>query len=195
MKVYIKSVWYFSYLFCGFKLISTLLVLHIFIWTRIFTVKVSKCLKFYNKKLVADYKNVHWVKFIFHICSWSFYNNIWSSFVLWQVNWQKFHPNSFCCWSFFWSDCHQLTFRFEKSKVCCYFSYVYIQYQRCMYYFYKILVAFIGGSYESILFLIVSQFLGGFGAYSLIPLTYTILSDLCSDRYRQMGVVFVNSAW
>ncbi len=43
--------------------------------------------------------------------------------------------------------------------------------------------------------MIVSQFLGGFGAYSLVPLTYTILSDFCSDKYRQKGVVFVNSAW
>ena len=55
--------------------------------------------------------------------------------------------------------------------------------------------AFLGGTFESVNLLVVSQFLGGFGAYSLIPLTYTILSDFCSDRYRQIGVVFVNSAW
>ena len=55
--------------------------------------------------------------------------------------------------------------------------------------------AFLGGSYSSILLLIVSQFLCGFGAYSLIPLAYAILSDLCSDKYRQKGVVFVNSGW
>ncbi len=55
--------------------------------------------------------------------------------------------------------------------------------------------AFLGGTYESISLLIISQFLTGFGAYSLLPLTYTILSDLCSDSYRQKGVVFVNSAW
>jgi hypothetical protein len=55
--------------------------------------------------------------------------------------------------------------------------------------------AFLGGTYESICLLIVSQFLGGFGAFSLIPLSLSIMSDFCSDRLRQKGVVFVNSAW
>ena len=55
--------------------------------------------------------------------------------------------------------------------------------------------AFFGATYESIPLLFLSQLLGGFGAYALIPLTYTILSDLCSDKYRQKGIVFVNSAW
>lgn len=54
---------------------------------------------------------------------------------------------------------------------------------------------FLGGTFESLMLLIVSQFLSGFGAFSLVPLTYTILADLCSDRYRQKGIVFVNSAW
>ena len=41
----------------------------------------------------------------------------------------------------------------------------------------------------------MSQFLSGFGAYALIPLAYTYFADFCSDKYRQRGVVFVNSGW
>jgi len=43
--------------------------------------------------------------------------------------------------------------------------------------------------------LIISQFCGGFGAYAIVTLSYTLLSDFCSDAYRPRAVVIINSAW
>ena len=37
--------------------------------------------------------------------------------------------------------------------------------------------------------------MGGFGAYAIVTLSYTLLSDFCSDKYRPKAVVIVNSAW
>lgn len=54
--------------------------------------------------------------------------------------------------------------------------------------------AFLGASYDSLALLLLAQFFGGFGAYSLIPVIYALLSDFCSDKLRQQGVVYVNSA-
>jgi MFS family permease len=61
--------------------------------------------------------------------------------------------------------------------------------------FFDIKGAFLGGSYESVILLMLSQFCAGFGAYAFIPLAYTYFADFCSDKYRQKGVVFVNSGW
>lgn len=55
--------------------------------------------------------------------------------------------------------------------------------------------ALLGGQLNSLALLLFSQFCGGFGAYSLMPLTYAIFSDFCSDKLRQQGVVLVNAAW
>ncbi len=58
-----------------------------------------------------------------------------------------------------------------------------------------ILVAFIGGLNHSIPTIIVSQFLQGFGASSIIPLSYAFLSDYCSDKFKPRAVIIVNTAW
>jgi MFS family permease len=43
--------------------------------------------------------------------------------------------------------------------------------------------------------LVISQFLNGFGSYSLLTLSYVLLSDFCSSKYRQVGSILINSAW
>lgn len=57
------------------------------------------------------------------------------------------------------------------------------------------IVAFLGGLLKVIPLLFVSQFCGGFGAYAIVTLSYTLLSDFCSDSFRPKAVVIVNSAW
>jgi hypothetical protein len=56
-------------------------------------------------------------------------------------------------------------------------------------------VAILGRVFNVIVLLIMSQFLGGFGAYALVTLSYTFLYDFCSDQYRPKAVVIVNAAW
>jgi MFS family permease len=57
------------------------------------------------------------------------------------------------------------------------------------------IVAILGGIFKVIALLIFAQFLGGFGAYALVALSYTLLYDFCSDKYRPNAVVIVNTAW
>jgi MFS family permease len=65
----------------------------------------------------------------------------------------------------------------------------------CVVKIYFILVAFIGGLNHSIPTIIVSQFLQGFGASSILPLSYAFLSDYCSDKFKPRAVIIVNTAW
>lgn len=57
------------------------------------------------------------------------------------------------------------------------------------------IVAILGGVFKVIPLLIFAQFLGGFGAYALVTLSYTLLYDFCSDLYRPKAVIIVNAAW
>jgi MFS family permease len=57
------------------------------------------------------------------------------------------------------------------------------------------IVAIFGGAFNVVALLIMSQFFGGFGAYALVTLSYTLLYDFCSDQYRPKAVVIVNAAW
>ena len=41
----------------------------------------------------------------------------------------------------------------------------------------------------------LSQLMGGFGAYALVTLSYILLSDFCSDKFRPKAMVAINSAW
>lgn len=61
--------------------------------------------------------------------------------------------------------------------------------------FLLILAALLGGIVKFIPLLIFAQFCGGFGAYAIVTLSYTLLSDFCSDKFRPRAVVIVNSAW
>lgn len=58
-----------------------------------------------------------------------------------------------------------------------------------------VLFCFLGANFSIIGFLIIAQFCGGFGAYAIVTLSYTLLSDFCSDTFRPKAIVFVNSAW
>ncbi len=57
------------------------------------------------------------------------------------------------------------------------------------------LVALLGGVFKTVPMLMLAQFCGGFGAYAIVTLSYTLLSDFCSDSFRPRAVVIVNSAW
>ncbi len=61
--------------------------------------------------------------------------------------------------------------------------------------FFTKIVAILGGAFKIIGLLIIAQFFGGFGAYALVTLSYTLLYDFCSDQYRPKAVVIVNAAW
>ena len=56
-------------------------------------------------------------------------------------------------------------------------------------------MAILGGVFKVVGLLIIAQFLGGFGAYALVTLSYTLLYDFCSDLYRPKAVIIVNAAW
>jgi MFS family permease len=53
--------------------------------------------------------------------------------------------------------------------------------------------ALIGGNNHNVYFLMLAQFLLGFGAYSLLTLGYTILADFFSDHLRHIGIVVISA--
>lgn len=55
------------------------------------------------------------------------------------------------------------------------------------------LVSLVGGNERNVYFLILSQFLNGFGGYSMISLGYTILADFFSDNFRHTGIVVISA--
>jgi MFS family permease len=55
--------------------------------------------------------------------------------------------------------------------------------------------ALTGGLFKAVPLLMFAQFCGGFGAYAIVTLSYTLLSDFCSETFRPKAVVIVNSAW
>ncbi len=57
------------------------------------------------------------------------------------------------------------------------------------------IVAILGGAFKVVPLLIMSQFFGGFGAYALVTISYTLLYDFCSDQYRPNALVMVDAAW
>jgi MFS family permease len=56
-----------------------------------------------------------------------------------------------------------------------------------------LIAALIGGNSHNVYFLILAQFMLGFGAYSLISLGYTILADFFSDHLRHIGIVVISA--
>lgn len=56
-----------------------------------------------------------------------------------------------------------------------------------------ILGSLVGGNQRNVYFLMLSQFLNGFGGYSLISLGYTILADFFSDHFRHIGIVVISA--
>jgi MFS family permease len=58
-----------------------------------------------------------------------------------------------------------------------------------------ILVTIIGGVYDIVAILMISQVISGFGGYATVSLSYILLADFCNDKYRQFGTIIVNSAW
>lgn len=55
--------------------------------------------------------------------------------------------------------------------------------------------SFIGAYFNIIFMAIMGQFLIGFGAYSMVTIGFTLLSDLLSDAYRSKAIAIVNSFW
>lgn len=41
----------------------------------------------------------------------------------------------------------------------------------------------------------MSQVIIGFGGYSVMIIGYTLLSDLCQDKMRQIAILSMNGVW
>jgi MFS family permease len=57
------------------------------------------------------------------------------------------------------------------------------------------IVSIVGGVYDLVGLLMISQILNGFGGYATVSLSYILLADFCSDKTRQMGTIIINTAW
>jgi MFS family permease len=63
----------------------------------------------------------------------------------------------------------------------------------CIFLFY-ILVLLIGAYNTNPILLMISQFMRGFGAESIMPLCYTMCADFFSDKMRPKAIVMLNSS-
>jgi MFS family permease len=59
--------------------------------------------------------------------------------------------------------------------------------------FYKGLI--LGAYSKSIVLMVFSQIVIGFGGYAVMIIGYTIMSDLCKDSMRQKAILSMNGVW